>query len=138
MRTGTRIVFVPPLSTSPPAIASGKCARTASRTFSLCRSQSRAPRENRSYQPAIVALLDVDSSLLTYNSCRNPLDRRSLLRQQRRDVVQSLLCAMLVIPIFGDQPLLYRRDFLLCVIVRARARADKHKNRAARRERDPL
>src|SRR6202040_2864411 len=98
MRTGTRIVFVPPLNTSPPAMASGRCERTASRTFSLCRSQSRAPRENRSYQPAIVALLEVESTLVTLSS---------LLRQQRRHVVQRLLCTVLVVPIFGDQSLLY-------------------------------
>ena len=40
-------------STSAPAMISGRCARTASRTFSLWRSQSRAPRENRSYQPRV-------------------------------------------------------------------------------------
>src|SRR5579863_2832014 len=134
MRTGTLIVFVPPLNTSPPAIASGRCARTASRTLSLCRSQSRAPRENRSYQPAIVVLLDVDSSLLNYGSCQNPPIERSLLRQQRRDVVQSLLCTVFVVTVFGDQPLLYSGDFLLCVIVGARAGGDQTQNVAAFRE----
>src|ERR1700693_775248 len=119
MRTGTRIVFVPPLNTSPPAIASGKCARTASRTLSLCRSQSRAPRENRSYQPATVALLEVESPLLTLSS---------LLRQQCGHVVQCLLRTVLVIPIFGNQPLLDTRDLLLRVIVGARTGSDQTKN----------
>ena len=48
---GARTVRAPPSITSALAISSGRCWCTASRTFSLWRSQSRAPRENRSYHP---------------------------------------------------------------------------------------
>jgi len=38
----------------------------------LCLSQSRAPRENKSYHPAIVVLLDVESEAPTdVYSCAN-------------------------------------------------------------------
>src|ERR1700740_3570308 len=49
MRTGTRTVRAPSLMTSPPAMISGRLERTASRTFSSWRSQSRAPSAHSSY-----------------------------------------------------------------------------------------
>ena len=54
MRTGTRTVREPSLMMSEPETIYGRCSRTASRIFSLCRSQSREPRENNSYQPLSV------------------------------------------------------------------------------------
>ena len=52
---GARTVRALSLMTSPPAMISGRLARTASRTFSSWRSQSRAPRENSSYHFAALS-----------------------------------------------------------------------------------
>ena len=75
MRTGTRTLRAPPPSTSAPAIISGRWRWMASRTFSLCRSQSRAPRENSSYQPVMAVALDSAMSsvkaVLPAARCRN-------------------------------------------------------------------
>ena len=69
MRTGTRTVDVPLDMTSAPATTSGRCARTASRTFSLCRNQSRAPREKRSYQALTLSPFDDSATLPPAHSC---------------------------------------------------------------------
>src|SRR5262245_26844466 len=121
MRTGTRTVRAPSLMTSAPATISGRFARTASRTFSSWRSQSRAPRENSSYHfdsSAGVVLLSL--SLMTQVYART-----SLLRKQRRDIAQCFFCAVLVVAVFFDEPLLNDRDLLPCVVVGARCRSNQ-------------
>src|SRR5688572_132626 len=138
MRTGTRTVVAPPLSTSAPATICGRCCRTASRTLSLWRSQSRAPRENKSYQPCSPGLLppppeppppDVlslmccvaTSSDFIVESDQGPFDARPLLlRQQCRDVAERFLSAVLVVTILRREAVLHRRNFLTRLVVRPR------------------
>src|SRR5579872_3117690 len=113
MRTGTRTVRAPSLMTSPPAMISGRLARTASRTFSSWRSQSRAPRENSSYHFAALSgglpPRFPPSSSIGFTG--TPFFRAALLlREQRGDVAQRLLGAVLIVAVFGDQALLHHRD----------------------------
>src|SRR5690349_16025230 len=120
MRTGTRTVFAVSLMTSAPATICGKFSRTESRTFSSCRSQSRAPRENSSYhlvRPE--GLLPLRSSIASYRSCAEQRSSVTLLLcQQCRHVAQSLLGAVLVITVLTDQPLLNDGNLLPGVIIR--------------------
>src|SRR5215472_18672214 len=116
MRTGTRTVRAPPLTTLPPARMSGRLFLTASRTFSLWRNQSRDPRENRSYQPVISGVCASSGA---------PFIPVLLLREQRRHVVERFLGAVSVVAVFADQPFLHHRDLVARVIVRARARGDQ-------------
>src|SRR5690606_8083659 len=98
----------------------GRCSRTESRTFSSCRSQSRAPREKRSYQllkPTGPCSLPL--SVIAYRPSELTLGLISLLGQQGRDVAQRFLRAVLVIAVILHQPLLYDGDLLLCFLVRS-------------------
>src|SRR5580693_7348479 len=110
MRTGTRTVRALPLMTSPPAMISGRLARTASRTFSSWRSQSRAPRENSSYHFAPLRggsppPLPPSSSI---GFTGTPFFVAALLlREQRRDVAERFLGAVLVVAVFAHQSLLH-------------------------------
>src|ERR1700721_2732849 len=107
MRTGTRTVRAPCLMMSDPATICGRCSRTASRIFSLCRSQSREPRENSSYQPLRVSASPlVESVLIQVPVSGCDVIGYLLLRQQRRDVVQCLLRTVLVITILLYEPFL--------------------------------
>src|SRR5580658_3007823 len=119
MRTGTRTVRALSLITSPPAMISGRLARTASRTFSSCRSQSRAPRENSSYHFAALSggcpPPFPPSSSIGFTGTpffRAPL----LLSQQCGHVAERLLGAVLVVAVLTDQALLHHRDLLACVV----------------------
>src|SRR5580693_7630260 len=94
MRTGTRTVRAPPLMMSDPATICGRCSRTAARIFSLCRNQSRAPREKSSYQPLIGGRSGAMAAAL-------------LLRQKRCHVTQGFLGAVFVVAIFLDESLLH-------------------------------
>src|SRR5271170_1911747 len=116
MRTGTRTVRAPPLMMSEPATICGRCSRTAARIFSLCRSQSRAPRENSLYQP-LMRGRSGPSVFMVAPQLGWRHGRGLLLRQQRGDVTQSLLGAVFVIAIFLDQPLLDDGYFLTGFIV---------------------
>src|SRR5882672_931087 len=129
MRTGTLTVRAPPLTTSAPAMMSGRRSRTASRTFSLWRSQSRAPRENNSYQPLIRGLgaLISDSSTAVPRCALVAL----LLRQEGGDVVQGLFGAVFVVAVFADQALLYGGDLLARFIIRTGGRSDQPQDVAA-------
>src|SRR5215472_5613921 len=122
MRTGTRTVRVVSLMTSPPAMICGRCSRTDSRTFSSCRSQSRAPRENSSYHfaspSALVSLLSVMAFWDPLRLCAWVL----LLCQQRRHIAQRLLGAVLVVSVLLHQPLLHHRNLLACFLVGAGGR----------------
>src|SRR5215831_5262418 len=112
MRTGMRTVRAPPLMTSPPAMISGRLARTASRTFSSWRSQSRAPRENSSYH-----LAAPDESRLPSGSMAPSRSPPLLLREQCGYVAQGLLGAVLVVPVLGDETLLHHGDLLPGVLI---------------------
>src|SRR4029079_9132286 len=81
-RTGTCTVLSARGSTSLLAISSGSFSLTAERTLSLWRSQSRAPREKRSYQLRSAPGRSMKSEDLVSTSRYSPL----FLRQQRRDV----------------------------------------------------
>src|SRR6185437_8717124 len=120
MRTGTRTVRAFSLMTSPPAMICGRCSRTDSRTFSSCRSQSRAPRENRSYHFAR------PSALFSLSLMARPSFRCSgcalLLREESRDVAQRFLGAVLVVAVFLHQAFLHHRDLLTCIVVGPRRR----------------
>src|ERR1700748_2996512 len=107
MRTGTRTVRALSLMTSAPETICGRCLRTASRTFSSCRSQSRAPRENRSYH--LASPRAPPSSLFAVIS---------LLCQQSGDVAQCLLGAVLVVSVLLDETLLNHRNLLPGLFVR--------------------
>src|SRR5689334_3620296 len=98
---------------SEPARRSGSVSFTASRTFSLWRSQSRAPREKRSYQGVSAA--------------RRMLMRKvsSFLGEERRHVVQRLARAVRVVAVLVDQALLDHRDLLARLVVGARRRGDE-------------
>src|SRR4029077_17883331 len=101
MRIGTRTVrSCGRVSRSGPLSRSGKLLLTDSRTFSLCRSQSRAPRENSSYHGISAAMRDArgrfsDGSLMA---------ALSLLRQQRGHVVERFARAVLIVAIFVHHP----------------------------------
>src|SRR5215207_7171807 len=127
MRMGTRTVRALSLMTSAPAMISGRFARTASRTFSSCRNQSRAPRENSSYHFDSFGRAVLLSSSLMFQiyACA------SFLRKQRGDVAQRFLGAVLVIAVFGNQTLLHHRYFLPRFIVRPRGRGDEPQHVAA-------
>src|SRR5690606_32071142 len=124
MRTGTRTVLDPPPSTSAPATIGGRWRRTASRTFSLCRNQSRAPREKRSYQPASPGPPSADSLM----SLSQPRSRRRLvllLREERRDVAQRLFRTVFVVTVFGRQSFLNRGYLSARLVIRPRRRRDQ-------------
>src|SRR5262249_55252313 len=89
------------------ARSSGSVSFTASRTFSLWRSQSRAPREKRSYQGVSAATRIVIS----------------FLREQRSDVVERLASAVRVVPVLVHEALLHHGDLLPRFLVRPRRRA---------------
>src|SRR5580658_1034925 len=142
MRTGTRTVRALSLMTSPPAMISGRLARTASRTFSSWRSQSRAPRENNSYHlsapPGALSPRLPWSPSMCYSysflrgAARARCGARSLfLREQRGHVAQGLLGTVLVVAVFAHQALLHHRDLLARVIVGARGRSDQPQHVAA-------
>src|SRR5574342_246011 len=110
---------------------SGRLARTASRTFSLWRSQSRAPRENSSYQepPRPESSRPVESVFMVVSSFAALAFRvPSLLRQESGHVVHRLLGAVLVVAVVLDEPLLHRGDLLLRLFVGARPRRDQPQN----------
>src|SRR5882672_8648960 len=108
--TGTATVRLPePVIRSELARSSGSVSLTASRTFSLWRSQSRAPRENRSYQGVSAAMRIVTL----------------LLREQRRHVVERLAGTVRVVGVLVDQALLDHRDLLARLVVRARRGGDQ-------------
>src|SRR5688572_4560562 len=107
--TGTitvRFLLEPVIRSSPERI-SGRVFLTASRTFWLWRSQSRAPLEKRSYQGVSAAILTM---------------RRSFLGEQRGHVVERFARAMRVVAVFVHQPLLDHRDLLPRLVVGTRAR----------------
>src|SRR5580658_8781029 len=131
MRTGTRTVRAPSLITSAPAMISGRLARTASRTFSSWRSQSRAPREKSSYHLAAPALSPRFSStgltsLLVHLFAARRYCRVALfLCEERCDVTERFLGAVLVVTIFCYQPLLDHRDLLAGILIGPRRRSDE-------------
>src|SRR3954447_14260970 len=108
--TGTATVRLPGrVIRSEFARSSGSVSFTASRTFSLWRSQSRAPLEKRSYQGVSAAMRIVTS----------------FLSEQRGDVVEGFARAVRVIAVLVDQPLLDHRDFLARLVVGPRRRGDE-------------
>src|SRR3989442_4760743 len=114
--TGTATVRLPgPVIRSELARSSGSVSLTASRTFSLWRSQSRAPREKRSYQGVSAA-----RRIVTL-----------FLREQRRYVVERLARAVRVVGVLVDQALLDHRDLLARLVVRACRRGDQAQHVAA-------
>src|SRR5579871_188196 len=117
MRTGTRTVREPSLMMSEPATIWGRCSRTASRIFSLCRSQSREPRENSSYHEFSVSESSPEESELMNVLSRCRAWPALLLRQQSGHVIQCLLCAVLVVTVLLDQSLLDHGNLLSCLIV---------------------
>src|ERR1700739_474082 len=139
MRTGTRTVRAPSLMTSPPAMISGRLARTASRTFSSCRSQSRAPRENSSYHfaalrggcpPPVPPSSSIALLVLLFRRrryCYSCL----LLREQRRDVAEGFLGAVLVVAVLAHQALLHHRDLLARFLVGTRGQLHEPQHVAA-------
>src|SRR5678815_3412962 len=117
--TGTITVrLLGPVIRSAPASSSGSPPFTASRTLWLCRSQSRAPLEKRSYQGVSAAIRSVTTE-------------RSLLRQQGGDVVERLARAVRVVAVLVDQALLHHGDLLPRLVVRARGRAHQAQHVAA-------
>src|SRR5438309_3274129 len=102
--TGTATVRLPgPVMRSELARSSGSVSLTASRTFSLWRSQSRAPRENRSYQGVSAA-----RRIVTL-----------FLGEERRHAVERLAGTVRVVGVLVDQALLDHRDLLARLVVRA-------------------
>src|SRR6266850_993910 len=102
--TGTATVRLPePVMRSELDRSSGSVSLTASCTFSLWRSQSRAPRENRSYQGVSAAMRIVTL----------------LLREQGGHVVERFARAVRVVGVLVDQALLDHRDLLARLVVRA-------------------
>src|SRR5919197_5302018 len=87
--------------------SSGSVSFTASRTFSLWRSQSRAPREKRSYQGVSAATRIVISFLC----------------EQRGDVVKRLASAVRVVPVLVHEALLPHGDLLPGLVIGPRGRA---------------
>src|SRR5580704_2294559 len=127
MRTGTRTVRAVSLMTSPLAMIFGRCSRTASRTFSSCRSQSRAPRENRSYH--LASPRELESSPLSAMS--RPSLAPLLLGQQCRDVAQRFLGAVLIVTILLDESLLDHGYLLPRLIIGPRGRGHQPQHVAA-------
>src|SRR5258706_5391732 len=114
--TGTITVrLLGPVIRSDPASSSGSPPFTASRTFWLCRSQSRAPGETRSYQGVPAATRIVIS----------------FLGEQRRHVVERLAGAVRVVAVLVDQALLHHRDLLPRLVVGAGRRAHQAQHVAA-------
>src|SRR5207237_7717953 len=100
--TGTATVRLPlPVIRSELASSSGSVSFTASRTFSLWRNQSRAPRENRSYHGVSAAIRIVTS----------------FLGEQRGDVIERFARAVRVVAVLVDQALLDHRDLLARLVV---------------------
>src|SRR5579864_8520789 len=138
MRTGTRTVRAPSLITSPPAMISGRLARTASRTFSSWRSQSRAPRENSSYHfpaPGLSPprLPPASFTSYWYSFCARGATaaRALLLGQERGDVAERLFGTVLIVAVFSHHALLHHRDLLARLIVRPRGRGHQPQHVAA-------
>src|SRR6266404_958607 len=105
--TGTATVRLPGrVIRSELASSSGSVSFTASRTFSLWRSQSRAPREKRSYQGVSAAMRTVIS----------------FLREERGHVVERLASAVRVVPVLVHQALLHHGDLLPRLVIGARGR----------------
>src|SRR6476646_5648250 len=114
--TGTitvRFLLSPVIRSSPERI-SGSVFLTASRTFWLCRSQSRAPLEKRSYQGVSAAILIMTDCLFPFLSL--------LLRQECRYVIERFARAVRVVAVLVDQPLLDHRDLLAGLVVGPGAR----------------
>src|SRR5256885_1622915 len=108
--TGTATVRLPlPVMRSPLDRSSGSVSLTASRTFSLCRSQSLAPLEKRSYQGVSAAMRIVTS----------------FLGEQRGDVIQRFAGAVRVVAILVHQALLHHGDLLPGLVIRTGGRADQ-------------
>src|SRR3982751_4955176 len=107
--TGTATVRLGRVIRSAPARRSGSVSFTASRTFSLCRSQSRAPLEKRSYQGVSAEMRRVIS----------------FLGEERRHVVERLASAVRFVAVLVYQALLDDGDLLARVVVRARGRGDQ-------------
>src|ERR1044071_8355482 len=120
MRTGTRTVLAPPVRTSAPATICGRCCLTASRTLSLCRSQSLAPREKRSYQPASPGPAS-GVSLMALS--QPPSFNVSFLGEQGGYVAERFLRAVLVVTILSSEAFLNRRNFLTRLVVGSRSRS---------------
>src|SRR5262245_16683398 len=101
---------------------SGRLARTASRTFSSWRSQSRAPREKRSYHFAAPAFspCPLPPSIAYSYSFSEARATPLLLGEQGRDVAQGFLGTVLVVAVLAHQSLLHDRNLLARVLVRAR------------------
>src|SRR5579862_1596764 len=131
--------------TSPPETICGRCLRTDSRTFSSCRNQSRAPRENRSYHfaasapalpPAPLVLgptLGPESVLGAIVTTFTPVASRVqprravqlLLREQCRNIAERLFRAVFVITVLRHEALLHDRNLLSRVLVRPSRRGDE-------------
>src|SRR3954463_1948914 len=114
--TGTitvRFLLSPVIRSSPERI-SGSVFLTASRTFWLCRSQSRAPLEKRSYHGVSAAIRIM-----------------SFLGEQAGHVVQRFAGAVRVVAVLVDQPLLDHRDLLAGLVVGPGARGDQAQHVAA-------
>src|SRR5262249_40904136 len=118
-RTGTWTVLSARGRTSLFAMSSGNFSRTAERTLSLCLSQSRAPREKRSYQCRSAPGRSMKSDDLV-STARSSLPL--LLRQQGSHVVERLFRAVRVVAVLLDQPLLDSGNLLLGVLVGPRTR----------------
>src|SRR6267142_252214 len=106
--TGTATVRLPlPVIRSEFESSSGSVSLTASRTFSLCRSQSLAPLEKRSYHGVSAAMRMVTS----------------FLGEQRGHVVERFARAVRAVAVLVDQAFLHHRDLLAGLVVRAGSRA---------------
>src|SRR6185295_188340 len=117
--TGTitvRFLLSPVIRSSPERI-SGSVFLTASRTFWLCRSQSRAPLEKRSYHGVSAAI--------------RIMSLGSLLREQAGHVVERFARAVRVVAVLVDQPLLDHRDLLAGLVVGPGARGHQAQHVAA-------
>src|SRR5580765_5853143 len=114
----TTVLLVGPVIRSEPARSSGSPPFTASRTLWLCRSQSRAPLEKRSYPGVSAAMRSVTVA-------------RSLLRQQRRYVVEGFTGAVRVVAVLVDEALLDHGNLLPRLVVGTRGRAHQAQHVAA-------
>src|SRR4051812_5288 len=110
--TGTATVRLGRVIRSAPARRSGRVSFTASRTFWLCRNQSRAPLEKRSYQGVSADM-------------RIAIRRSSFLGEQRGHVVERFTRAVRVVAVFIDQALLDHGDLLPRVVIRTSRRGDE-------------
>src|SRR5262249_23187557 len=109
--------------TSAPETICGRCLRTESRTFSSCRNQSRAPRENRSYHfAAPTAGFSLLSAMVFGSySCANS-SFTLLLRHQRCHIAQCFFGTVLIVTILAHETLLDYGDLLPRILVRPRCR----------------